>query len=104
MMQDSGTKIETLGRDLSRLRRRAAQQKRNIDKSADGWQRWSATMDEIADLTQRLAASPAPDIASLADKFRAIMWLIEVNESLLDTGDLRRLRRLARELSSLARD
>jgi hypothetical protein len=59
-------------------------------------------MDEIADLTQRFAACPAPDPANLAAKFRAIMWLIEVNESLLDTGDLRRMRRLGRELDLLA--
>jgi hypothetical protein len=59
-------------------------------------------MDDIADLTQPLVASPAPDTASLAAKFRAILWLIEVNESLLDTGDLRRLRRFGRELDLLA--
>ncbi len=59
-------------------------------------------MDEIANLTQRLVASPTPDPADLATKFRSIMWLIEVNGSLLDTGDLRRLRRFGRELSLLA--
>jgi hypothetical protein len=61
-------------------------------------------MEEIARLMQRLVGSPAPDSASLAAKFRAIMWLIEVNESLLDTGDLRRLRRFGRELDRLARE
>jgi predicted phage tail protein len=103
MMRDSGTAIEALSQDLSRLRRRAAQQKQNIETSADAWQRWSTTMDEITALTQRLVDFPAPDPASLADKFRAILWLIEVNESLLDSGDLRRLRRFGRELSFSAR-
>jgi hypothetical protein len=60
-------------------------------------------MDEIGDVTQRLVASPAPGTASLAAKFPAILWLIEINNSLLDTGDLRRLRRFSRELSLLAR-
>jgi hypothetical protein len=32
------------------------------------------------------------------------LWLIEVNESVLDSGDLRRLRRFGRELDLLARD
>jgi hypothetical protein len=103
MIRGSETQIGEMSRDLSRLRRRAARQKRSIEISADGWQQWSATMDEIISLTQRLVASPAPDIASLADKFRAILWLIEVNESLLDSGDLRRLRRFGRELSLSAR-
>jgi hypothetical protein len=101
MVRDSGTEIETLNRDLSRLRRRAARQRRN-STSADAWPQWSATMGEITDLTQHLVASPAPDLQDLAVKFRAILWLIEVNESLLDTGDLRRLRRFGRELSRLA--
>jgi hypothetical protein len=59
-------------------------------------------MDEIASLTQRLVASPALDLDGLAVKFSAILWLIEVNESLLDSGDLRRLRRFGRDLSALA--
>ena len=59
-------------------------------------------MDEIAGLTQRLVASPAPDLERLAAKFSAILRLIEFNESLLDSGDLRRLRRFGRDLSVLA--
>jgi hypothetical protein len=104
MMVDSGTKIAALSQDLARLRRRAARQKRSIGMSADAWQRWSTTMEEIGGLTQQLVASPAPDIASLAVKFRSILWLIEANESLLDTGDLRRLRRFGRELYLLTRE
>ena len=103
-MGDNRTEIGALRRDLDRLRQRAARQKRAIQSSPAAWQRWSTTMDEIADLTQRLGASPAPDIAILSSKFRAVLWLIEVNESLLDTGDLRRLRRFGRELSLLARE
>lgn len=56
-------------------------------------------MDEIAGLTQRLVARPVDDPESLTTKFTAILWLIEVNESLLDAGDLRRLRRFGRDLS-----
>ncbi|MBL8600031.1 MAG: hypothetical protein JNL14_20025 [Devosia sp.] len=104
MVRDSETRIEELSRELSRLRRRAARQRRNIQSSPAAWQRWSATMDEIVSLTQQLVASPAPDTASLAYKFRAILWLIEVNESLLETSDLRRLRRFGRELDLLARE
>ncbi len=103
-MAGNEAEIGDVSRDLSRLRRRAARQKRGVQKSSDGWQRWSTTMDEIAVLTQRLVASPAPDIASLAAKFRAVLWLIEVNESLLDHSDLARLRRFGRELSLLARE
>ena len=103
MVRDEA-EIGAISQDLSRLRRRAARRKRDIEASPAAWQRWSATMDEISVLTQRLVASPAPDAASLAAKFRAILWLIEVNESLLDTGDLRRLQRFGRELSLLARE
>ena len=95
---------DTLAQQLARLRRRAVRQKRSIASSPEAWQRWSATMDEIAGLTQRLLTSPAPDLDRLAVKFGAIMWLIEVNESLLDGGDLRRLRRFGRDLSALASD
>lgn len=102
MARDSEVATETISRDLSRLRRRAARQKRTIEISADGWQRWSTTMDEIAGLAQHLVASPASDPRTLAAKFRAMLWLIEVNESLLDAGDLRRLRRFGRELDLLA--
>jgi hypothetical protein len=100
MVRDN--EIGALSQDLARLRRRAARQKREIQSSPAAWQRWSTTMDEIADLTQRLVASPALNTASLAAQFRAILWLIEVNESLLDTGDLRRLRRFGRGLGRLA--
>lgn len=103
-MGDSENHIPALSQDLARLRRRAARQKREIQTSPAAWQRWSTTMDEIAGLTQQLVASPAPTTASLAVKFRSILRLIEVNESLLDTGDLRRLRRFRRELDLLARE
>lgn len=104
MRRNSEMDVGALERELSRLRRRAARQKHNIKSKPEAWQRWSATMDEIAGLTQRLVASPAPDLERLAAKFRAILWLIEVNESLLDSGDLRRLRRFGRDLSALAND
>jgi hypothetical protein len=59
-------------------------------------------MKEIANLTQQLVGSPVDDLDSLAAKFNAILWLIEVNESVLDDGDMRRLRRFRRDLSVLA--
>ena len=93
---------DALAQRMARLRRRAARQKRKVGSRPEAWQRWSATMDEIAGLTQRLVTSPAPDFDSLSAKFNAILWLIEVNESLLDSGDLRRLRRFGRDLSALA--
>jgi hypothetical protein len=95
-----GTGISELNDELTRLRRRAARQKRTIAADPEAWQRWSSSMDEIAVLTERLVASPAANIDSLAAKFRAILWLIEVNDSLLDHGDLRRLRRFGRELNA----
>lgn len=101
MVRYSDAEIEVLNRDLSRLRRRAARQRRQIKAGVDRWQQWSGTMDEIASLTQRLVTSSAAGPATLAAKFRAILWLIEVNESVLDTGDLRRLRRFGRELDLL---
>lgn len=102
-MGDSENHIPALSQDLARLRRRAARQKRDIQSSPAAWQRWSTTMEEIAGLTQQLVASPAADTANLADKFRAILWLIEVNESVLDRAELARLRRFGRELDLLAR-
>lgn len=102
MTRDSETEIGALAEDLVRLRRRATRQKRNINSSSNAWQTWSATMDEIATLTQRLVTRPTDDLQSLQVKFDAILWLIEVNQSLLDRGDLRRLRRFGRELSNHA--
>lgn len=99
---DSEIDTNALARELARLRRRAARQKHNITSGSDAWQRWSATMDEIATLTQRLLARPADDLGSLSAKFYAILWLMEVNQSLLDRGDLRRLRGFGRDLSILA--
>ncbi|MBL8599947.1 MAG: hypothetical protein JNL14_19595 [Devosia sp.] len=90
-----------LTQELARLRRRAARQKRKISSGPDAWHAWSATMDEIAILTQGLVARPANNLESLAAKFKAILWLIEINESLLDSGDLKRLRRFGRDLSVL---
>ena len=102
MRRSSEMDVDPLAQQLARLRRRAARQKRTIKSSPEAWQRWSATMDEIAGLTQRLVTSPAPDLERLAAKFSAILWLIEVNESLLDDGDMRRLRRFGRDLSVVA--
>jgi hypothetical protein len=101
MRRDSEIDVDALAQQLARLQRRAARQKRKVGSSPEAWQRWSATTDEIASLTQRLVASPAPDLEHLAVKFSAILWLIEVNES-FDSGDLRRLRRFGRNLSALA--
>lgn len=99
MTGDSEIDTGTLVRELARLRRRAARQKRKITSEPDAWRVWSATMEEIASLIVLLVARPADDLDSLAAKFDAILWLIKVNESLLDTGDLRRLRRFGRDLS-----
>jgi hypothetical protein len=104
MRRDSETDTGALVRELARLRRRAAHQKRNIEARPDAWQDWSATIDEISVLTQRLVVRPADDFESLAAKFNAILWLIEVNESLLDDGDMRRLRRFGRDLSAVVGD
>ena len=102
MGRNSEMDLGALERELSRLRRRAVRQKRTIKTSPEAWQKWSATMDEIASLTQRLVASPTPDLEGLAAKFSAILWLIEINNSPLDSGDLRRLRRFGRDLFALA--
>jgi hypothetical protein len=102
MRRDGEMDSGDLAQELGRLRRRATRQKRNIKASPDAWQDWSATMEEIAVLTQQLVVRPADDLDDLAAKFSAILWLIEVNESLLDSGDLRRLRRFGRDLSVLA--
>ena len=105
MMQDnSGTNISEFSDKLARLRRRAARQKRAIAATSEAWQRWSSTMDEIAALTERVVTSPAANVDSLAIKFRAILWQIEINDRLLDGDDLRRLRRFGREVAALALD
>jgi hypothetical protein len=98
MAGSTQTRMTELAGELSRLRRRAAWQKRGIATRPDAWRRWSSTMEEIATLIDRMVASPAPDASSLAAKFDAILWQIETNESLLDRGDLRRLRRFRRDL------
>lgn len=102
MSGSSETYIGALARELSHLQRRAARQKRNIGSSEEAWQRWSTTMDQIANPAQRVIAFPAPDLESLRVKFKALLWLIEANESLLDHSDLHRLRRFGRELAVLA--
>jgi hypothetical protein len=102
MASGDQTGITELDAELSRLLRRAARQKRAIATGHDAWQRWSSTMEEIAKHTEKMAASPAPDISSLAAKYDAILWQIEINGSLLDRGDRRRLRRFRRDLKLVA--
>lgn len=102
MKPDSQMDFSTLASELGRLRRRAVRQRRHSGSGPEAWQDWSATMQEVTTLTQRLLARPANDLGSLSAKFDVILWLIEVNESLLDRTDLRRLRRFGRDLSTLA--
>ena len=103
MAGSNPTRITELDAELLRLRRRAARQKRAIATRPDAWQRWSSTMEEVGRHIEQMFASPAPDVSSLAAKFYAILWQIETNESLLDRGDLRRLRRFGRDLRLVAR-
>jgi hypothetical protein len=98
----SMSRISQLDAELSRLRRRAARQKQTRGGSSAAWQQWSGTMNDTADVIDQIVASPALDITSLAAKFRAILWQIEVNESLLDHSDLRRLKRFGRDLRLVA--
>jgi hypothetical protein len=93
-------RIGELGEQLARLQRRATRQKREISRKPDAWQRWSDTMSEIVTLIDHLVTIPASNVGSLEIKFRAILWLIETDESVLDSGDLRRLRRFGRDLST----
>jgi hypothetical protein len=102
MRRDSEIGSGDLAQELARLQRRAARQKRRIKSEPEAWRDWSVTMEEISKLTRQLVGRPADDLHSLAAKFKAILWLIEVNESLLDSEDLRRLRRFGRDLSVLA--
>jgi hypothetical protein len=102
MRRDSEAVTGILVRELARLRRRAVRQKRSIKSKPEAWRDWSATIDEIAAVTQRLVVPRSDDLDDLAAKFDAILWLIEFNESLLDSDDLRRLRRFGRDLSILA--
>ena len=73
MWRDSEIDTGALVRELARLRRRAARQKRNIKSGPEAWREWSATMDEIGIRTQRLVARPPDDLQSLAAKFDAIL-------------------------------
>ena len=101
MRRDSEIGSGDLARELARLQRRAARQKRRIKSEPEAWREWSATMEEISNLTRQFVGRPADKLESLAATFNAILWLIEVNESLLDDTDLRRLRRFGRDLASL---
>ena len=101
MARDGETGTKALARELARLPRRAARQKRKIESGSDSWQEWSATMEEIVSPIQRLVVRPADHLESLAAKFKAILWLIEVDESLLDNDDLGRLGRFGRDLAVL---
>jgi hypothetical protein len=98
MTRDSERDTGAIAQELARLQRRAVRQKRSITSGSDAWRKWSVTMDEIARLTQGLVVRPANDLESLAAKFEAILWLIEINQNLLDSQDLRRLRRFGRDL------
>jgi hypothetical protein len=102
MRRDSKIDFGDLAQELARLRRRAGRQKLRLNRGQGAHLDWSGTMDEIAGLTQRLVTGPADDLDNLALKFKSVLWLIEVNESLLDDGDLRRLRRFGRDLARLA--
>jgi hypothetical protein len=94
-------RLAELNEELSRLRRRAARQKRNIAVSTDAWQVWSDTIDEALRLVSRMAAAPVSDPVDLSKKFRAILWAIETNDSLVDDADRRLLRAFDRDLRRL---
>lgn len=96
------SEIAQLDADLSHLRRRAARLKRKIGSSSGAWQKWSSTGDEIAGTIESMVAARAHDVADLALQFQAILWQIETNNSLMDQGDARRLRRFRRNLKRLA--
>jgi hypothetical protein len=96
------SEIAQLAPDLSRLRRRSARLKLKIRSSPAAWQTWSSTVDEIAGIIETMVAAPAHDVADLALQFRAVLGQIETNDSLMDQGDARRLRRFRRNLKRLA--
>lgn len=97
------TETTGLNVELSRLRRRAARWKPRAGSSTTDWQAWSDTIDEIAGVIEKMVAAPDPDLPDLSLQFRAILWQIEINESLLDRGDARRLKLFRRNLERLAK-
>ena len=51
----------------------------------------------------QITTTPVADVPDLATKFAAILWAIQVNESLVDSSDMYRLRAFRRELHRVAR-
>ena len=94
-------RLVELDEELSRLRRRAARQKRNIAVNTEAWQVWSNTIDEALRLVALIAAAHASAPRDLSRKFSAILWAIEVKDSLLDNADRRLLRVFDRDLRRL---
>ena len=84
-------------------RRRAARIKSKIGRDERAWVRWSAAMEEAAQIALGIVSTPAVSIEDLAIKFRTILWTIEANESLLDRRDARWLKAFEKELLRLAR-
>lgn len=89
-----------LGRELDRLRRRAARLQRRattarVDATgdppafgSDEWQAWSETIDDALIVVDEIAGTPARDLDGLRVKYRALLWRLTHDDGLLDASRL----------------
>ena len=104
MRRSAETDLILLDTELRRVASRASRQRRQIKASVNAWQRWSATIDAGLKIADLIEAAPASDITGLSIKLRAILWRLRMDEDVvLDDTLTRALRRLARDVSYLAR-
>lgn len=94
-----------LGAQVERLRRRVKRLGYQVRPGGDHavWARWSRAVAECAELCERIARSPAHDLAGLAVRYRALLWELVEDDLILDLAVRRRAIAFGRELEAMAK-
>lgn len=108
---NNDSSLPALARDLDRSRRRARRLWMKYQAtggqpqpaaSADTYQAWSDTVDEALEIAEAMSRQQARNLAEVAMQFEAAWWWIVEDDSVLDAGMRRWLRRFRRSLRRLA--
>ena len=67
----------------------------------EAWARWSGTVNEVAELANRIARRPARSLSDVVTKYEALQWALLDDGVLLDDAVRRQVKAFGRELRGL---